>query len=76
MHSRQNPIAILIIAIVFGAFRYGSIALQSQIGLPLDLLNIIQGVLILFFSIQYLSPAFVKKVAQRGSADAVQTVEA
>lgn len=74
--SRQNPIAILIIAIVFGAFRYGSIALQSKIGLPLDLLNIIQGVLILFFSIQYLSPAFVKKVAQRGSADAVQTVEA
>ena len=61
--SRQNPIAILIIAIIFGAFRYGSIALQSQIGLPLDLLNIIQGVLILFFSIQYLSPSFIRKMS-------------
>lgn len=54
--SQQNPLAVLIIAIIFGGFRYGSIALQSQIGLPLDLLNIIQGSLILFYSIQYLVP--------------------
>lgn len=53
--SRQNPIAVLVISIIFGAFRYGSIALQSQIGLPMDLLNIIQGSLIIFFSIQYIA---------------------
>lgn len=52
--ARQNPIAVLIIAILFGGFRYGSIAVQSKLGIPLDLLNIIQGSLIIFYSIQYL----------------------
>lgn len=55
--SRQHPIAVLIIAFIFGVFRYGSIALQSQVGLQLDLLNIVQGSLIIFYSIQYLDPA-------------------
>lgn len=67
--SRQNPLAVLIIAIIFGAFRYGSIALQSEIGLPLDLLNIVQGSLIIFYSIQYLNPAkrfrFLKSASQK-----------
>ena len=51
--AHNNPLAVLLIAIIFGGFRYGSIAVQSKLGVPLDLLNIIQGALILFYSIKY-----------------------
>lgn len=56
--AKDNPIAVLIVAIIFGGFRYGSIATQSKTGVPLDLLNIIQGALIMFFAIQYVSDNF------------------
>lgn len=51
--ARNNPLAVLIIAIAFGGFRYGSISAQSKLGVPLDLLNIIQGALIMFYAIEY-----------------------
>lgn len=68
--SKQNPIAVLIIAILFGGFRYGSIAVQSTMGIPLDLLNIIQGSLIIFYSIQYLdeNKQYFKKFKERISS--------
>lgn len=53
--SKHNPLAVLIIALIFGGFRYGSITVQSSMGIPLDLVNIIQGALIIFYSIQYVS---------------------
>ena len=52
--AQNNPIAVLLVAIVFGGFRYGSISAQSQLGVPLDLLNIIQGALIMFYAIEYI----------------------
>ncbi len=71
--SAQNPIAVLIIAVIFGAFRFGSIALQSQIGLPLDLLNIVQGSLIIFYSIKYLNPAKLVRKAKEKKLTGQQT---
>jgi ABC-type uncharacterized transport system permease subunit len=52
--SNNNPIAVIIVAILFGGFRYGSISAQSKIGLPLDLLNIVKSTLILFYAIKYI----------------------
>ena len=52
----NNPIAVLIIAILFGGFRFGSISAQSKIGMPLDLLNIIKSTMILFYAVRYLKP--------------------
>ncbi len=54
--ANNNPIAVFIIAIIFGGFRYGSISAQSQIGMPLDLLNIIKATMILFYAIRYFKP--------------------
>ena len=51
--ANNNPIAVFIVAILFGGFRYGSISAQSKIGMPLDLLNIIKATLILFYAIKY-----------------------
>lgn len=52
--AHNDPLAVFLIAILFGGFRYGSIAAQSRLGVPLDLLNIIQGSLIMFYSIKYI----------------------
>lgn len=54
--ASNNPIAVFIIAIIFGGFRYGSISAQSKIGMPLDLLNIIKATMILFYAIRYFYP--------------------
>lgn len=52
--AHQNPIAILITGVLFGAFKYGGVALQSNMGVSLDIINIIKSSLILFLSAQYL----------------------
>ena len=53
----SNPFASVIVSIIFGGFRYGSISAQSKLGMPLDLLNIIKSTMILFYAIQYLRPS-------------------
>lgn len=62
--AHNNPLGVLIIAILFGGFRYGTIAAQSSLGIPLDLVNIIQGTLILFYAIKYISSRsrFLEKI--------------
>ncbi len=54
--AENNPIAVFIIAIIFGGFRFGSISAQSKIGMPLDLLNIIKSTMILFYAVRYIYP--------------------
>ena len=41
--SGNHPVGILIYAVVFGALRYGAIAAQTGLGVPLDLINIIKS---------------------------------
>lgn len=54
--ANANPIGVLIVSILFGAFRYGSIALQSELATPVELIEIIKSMIILFFSIKYITP--------------------
>ncbi len=50
--SGNNPVGILIYAIVFGALRYGAMAAQTGLGVPLDLINIIKSTLVLFMAVK------------------------
>ncbi len=50
-----NPVGILIYAIIFGALRYGALAAQTGLGVPLDLVNIIKSTLVLFMAIKLVS---------------------
>ncbi|MBC8536727.1 ABC transporter permease [Feifania hominis] len=51
--ARQHPLGILVASVLFGAFKYGSVSLQASMGIPVDLINIIQSSLILFLSARY-----------------------
>jgi len=51
----SNPIGIMIYSIVFGALRYGALAAQTGLGVPLDLINVIKSALVLFMAIKLVS---------------------
>lgn len=50
--SGNSPIGILVYSIVFGALRYGAMAAQTGLGVPLDLINIIKSTLVLFMAVK------------------------
>ncbi|MEG2857979.1 MAG: ABC transporter permease, partial [Clostridia bacterium] len=53
--ANRNPLGILIAGILFGAFKYGGVVLQSKMGISLDIVNIIKSALILFLAAKYLT---------------------
>lgn len=66
--SGNNPVGILIYAIVFGALRYGAMAAQTGLGVPLDLINIIKSTLVLFMAVKLVSqcvPGLRDRLARR-----------
>lgn len=48
----SNPTGVLIYAVVFGALRYGALAAQTGLGVPLDLINIVKSTLVLFMALK------------------------
>ena len=68
----SNPFASVIVSIIFGGFRYGSISAQSKLGMPLDLLNIIKSTMILFYAIQYLRPSSKIFTSKKRVSEAVE----
>ena len=52
--SGNNPVGILLYAVIFGALRYGAMAAQTGLGVPLDLINIIKSTLVLFMAVKLL----------------------
>ncbi|MFV0351890.1 MAG: ABC transporter permease, partial [Oscillospiraceae bacterium] len=53
--ANKSPFGILITAFLFGAFKYGGVALQSKMGISLDIVNIIKSCLILFLVARYIT---------------------
>lgn len=51
----HNPVSVLIAAIFYGALKYGGTTMQSFIGVPNDVINVIQGTLILFLSVRFVT---------------------
>lgn len=71
--ANRSPIGILVTAILFGAFKYGGVVLQSKMGISLDIVNIIKSALILFLAARYLTvdaKIFQKLGAKRREARA------
>lgn len=54
--ANGNPLAVLIVSLLYGGFRYGCISLQAHMGTPIELNDIVKCSIILFFSIKYIRP--------------------
>lgn len=48
----NDPYGILIYSIVFGALRYGALTAQTGLNVPLDLINIVKAMLVLFMALK------------------------
>jgi general nucleoside transport system permease protein len=65
--AKNQPFGVIPAAIFFGAIRAGALNMQFAANVPINLTELLQGVLILIIAIPYLSElVFRKKVPQQG----------
>lgn len=52
MLGNNSPIGTIIAAIIFGGFKFGSVSLQVKLGVPTEVIEIVQSSLMLFLSVR------------------------
>ena len=58
----SSPIGCLFTGLLFGGLLYGGAGLQSKIGAPTEIINIIIGIIVFFCALSYLIPQFVERL--------------
>jgi simple sugar transport system permease protein len=54
--GKSHPLGVVLAAILFGTLRSGATSMQSQAGIPIDIISIIQGLVIVFVA----APAIIR----------------
>ena len=57
----SSPIGCLFTGLLFGGLLYGGAGLQSKVGAPTEIINIVIGVIVFFCALSYLIPRFVDR---------------
>jgi simple sugar transport system permease protein len=78
--GRSNPIGILFSGLLLGAMRAGSQSMQVQAGVPAELVDALQAIILVFLVVNALRRWLDRRAAKRGStpsidADAAQAAE-
>jgi simple sugar transport system permease protein len=78
--GRSNPIGILFSGLLLGAMRAGSQSMQIQAGVPAELVDALQAIILVFLVVNALRRWLDRRAARRGStpsvdADAAQAAE-
>jgi simple sugar transport system permease protein len=63
MLAGGNPFGMIVGSILFGGLRVGSVNMQARVGVPREIVTVIQGVLIMLIAVQYIVRFFIKKYA-------------
>lgn len=56
--GRSRPLGVLAAALLFGAFRSGGVAMQTQTGTPIDIVLVVQSLIVLFIA----APPLVRSI--------------
>lgn len=72
--GRSNPIGILFAALLFGAFRAGAPLMQINTSVPIEVIDIIQALIILFLAADLIVRRVFRVRAARSVPEEVQTV--
>lgn len=56
--GRSRPLGVLVAALLFGAFRAGGVAMQTQTGTPIDIVLVVQSLIVLFIA----APPLVRSI--------------
>lgn len=68
MMAHGNPLAVFFSAFLIGAMRNGALTMQIQEGISKDLVDIIQGLIIIFIACEHLIAYYLKKMRGRKNA--------
>lgn len=72
--GRSNPIGIMFAAILFGAFRAGAPLMQINTDVPIEIIDIIQALIILFLAADVIVRKVFRLRAARGGIEGVATM--
>ena len=72
--GRAHPVGILFAALLFGAMRAGSGLMQIDAGIPVEIIDVIQAVILLFLAADVIVRRVFRLRAARATVDELQTV--
>ena len=72
--GRAHPVGILFAALLFGALRAGSGLMQIDAGIPVEIIDVIQAVILLFLAADILVRRVFRLRAARATVEELQTV--
>ncbi len=72
--GRAHPVGILLAAILFGAMRAGSGLMQIQAGIPVQMINVLQAVILFFLAAELLVRAVFRVRMAGAGVSEIQTV--
>lgn len=72
--GRSHPVGILFAALLFGAFRAGSPLMQITTRVPIEIIDIIQALIILFLAADLIVRRVFRVRAERATIDEAKTV--
>lgn len=65
----SNPVGCIFAGLLFGALKYGSSSIQSQIGAPSEIINITIGAIVFFIAMSSVFPMLAEKLSRRGAGN-------
>ena len=72
--GRANPFGILFAGLLLGAMRAGSNLMQIQAGVPVQMIDVLQGVILFFLAAEVIVRYIFRVRAARAEVDELQTV--
>ena len=72
--GRAHPVGIMFSAILFGAMRAGAPEMQLDARIPVEIIDVLQGVILLFLAADILVRRMLRLRAARAGVDELQTV--
>jgi simple sugar transport system permease protein len=72
--GRAHPVGILFSAILFGAMRAGAPEMQLDAGIPVEIIDVLQGIILLFLAADVIVRSVLRLRAARAGVDELQTV--
>jgi ABC-type uncharacterized transport system permease subunit len=72
--GRAHPVGILLAALLLGGMRAGAPAMQITAKIPIEIIDVIQGLILLFLAAETLIRQLIRSRAERVTPDEISTV--
>lgn len=70
--AASSPIGCIFAGLLFGGLLYGGASLQSQVGAPTEIINIVIGIIVFFCALSYVIPQLMDRYARKSVRSAAE----